>query len=225
MTELAIRNVDDLMQLSKVTAMSDLLPDTLRRKPADVAIILLYGAELGLGPGQALQGIYVVDGRPSLAAQTWLALARRAGHRVSVVEHTASTCTVKIVRGDTGEEHVSTFTLDDAVQTGKVQIKDGKPFARSRNGKALPWETSTKAMLLARAVSAGCRFICPEIALGFYAEGELDDPAPVQVESEVVRPADAPVETEPQQPEAVAEELAEIVEEFGPVQAEIGDEQ
>lgn len=203
MTELAIRNVDDLIQLSKVTAISSLLPVALRGKPADVAIILMYGAELGLGPGQALQGIYVVNGRPSLAAQTWLALARRSGHRISVVEHTDEKCIVEITRGDTGEKHVSSYTYAEAEQA-KLTAKD-------------VWKQHRKAMLLARAVSQGCRFACPEIALGFYAEGELDE-APEPIKSEIVRPADAPAEpaqdAAPVNTEAVQAELGEIIADF-----------
>lgn len=214
MTELAIRNVDDLMHLSKVMAVSSLLPAALRGKPADVAIILMYGAELGLGPGQALQGIYVVEGRPSLSAQLWLALTRRGGHRASVVEHTGQKCTVKITRGDTGEEHTHTFTLEDAVRMGRVSIKDGEPWARSTQGKPLNWETNTKAMLLARAVSACCRFICPEVALGFYSEDELEESKPDPVTSEVVREPAEPAVHEPVDVEAVQTELVDIVAEF-----------
>lgn len=197
MSSLAIRNVDDLMSLARVTAVSALLPTSLRGKPADVAIILMYGAELGLGPGQALQGIYVVNGRPSLAAQTWLALARRSGHRISVTEHTEDVCTVEIVRGDTGESHSSSYTYAEAEQA-KLTAKD-------------VWKQHRKAMLLARAVSQGCRFACPEIALGFYAEGELDD-EPEAIVAEILRPADAP--TEPVNTEEVQAELGEIVAEF-----------
>lgn len=211
-SDLAIRNYDDLMKITQLTAVSSLMPAALRGKPGDVGVIIMYGHDLGLSPMQAIQGIYVVEGRPSLAAQTWLALARRAGHRVSVVEHTGEKCTVKIVRGDTGEEHSHTFTLEDAVRSGRVSIKDGEPWARSQNGKPLPWETSTKAMLLARAISACCRFICPEVALGFYAEGELPD----EVEPETVTvPAERAEEAaEPDEPidaEAVQAELVDIV--------------
>jgi len=203
MSELAIRNVDDLMQLSKVTAVSSLLPTSLRGKPADVAIILMYGAELGLGPGQALQGIYVVNGRPSLAAQTWLALARRAKHKVAVLEHTDEKCVVEITRGDTEEKHVSSYTYAEA-EKAKLTGKD-------------VWKQHTKAMLLARAVSQGCRFICPEIALGFYAEGELDEeePAtePVRLASEIIRPADAP-EEEPVDAEQIQAEIGQLVADY-----------
>ena len=209
MSEIAIRNIDDLKQISQMTSISALLPKDLRGKPADVLVIVMYGLDLGLTPMQAIQGIYVVKGRPSLAAQTWLALARRAGHKVSVLEHTDQKCTVKVIRGDTEEEHSHTFTIEDAVRSGRVSIKDGEPWARSQNGEPLPWETNPKAMLLARAISACCRFICPEVALGFYAEGEIepDEPETVKVEAER--------QPEPEKPaEEVIADLGEIVAEF-----------
>lgn len=165
MSELAIRNLDDLREIANMTAVSALLPRSLQGKSADVGVIIMYGADLGLSPMQAIQGIYVVNGRPTLAAQTWLALARRAGHKIKVEEHTDEKCTIHIVRGDTGEEHTSTYTYAEA-QAAKLTGKD-------------VWQQHRKAMLLARAVSSGCRFACPEIALGFYAEGELDEPEKV----------------------------------------------
>lgn len=199
-TDLVIRNVDDLMRLTQLVAVSALLPDKLRGKPADVGVILMYGAELGMSPVQALQGIYVVDGRPSLAAQTWLALARRAGHSIRVIEHTTEVCTVHIVRGDGGDEHTSTYTLDEAKVAGLTGKKN--------------WQQNPKAMLLARAVSAGCRFACPEIALGFYAEGEIDEePETVSAVAERVG-QDVAAEEPPAAPEEVQAELADLVGEF-----------
>ena len=49
-------------------------------------------------------------------------------------------------------------------------------------------------MLLARAVSNCCRFICPEIALGFAVEGEYDDLAPAP-EVALAQAVDARTET------------------------------
>jgi len=231
-TELAIRNLDDLDRLSKTLAISNLLPVPLRGKPADVQVILLYGTELGLRPMQALQGIYVVEGRPSLAAQLWIAKARERGHQVYVPcktcgrppqehpepaghnyvsSHTDTECTVRAIRGDTGEAHQSTYKLDDAIRAGKVRIHEGRVLARSAQGKPLPWETSTKAMLLARAASATLRFLCPEVAFGFYAEGELDEPETVVVEAERIDvPAEPAADPEP----VDITELAEVVAEY-----------
>lgn len=212
-TELAIRNVDDLMNMAKTLAVSNLLPRGLAGKPADVAIILLYGAELGISPGQSLRGIHVIEGRPELSAQLWNALTRRAGHRVEILEHTDQICRVKVTRGDDGQEHSAEHTMADAMQAGKVQLKDGKPWARSTQGKPLPWETSTKDMLLARALSKCCRFICPEVALGFYAQDEIAEAVdldPVQVPSERVDAEAAPQEEAPSQ-EAIQAEIADLV--------------
>lgn len=198
--ELAVRSWDELKELAKTLGPSSLLPSALRGKPADVLVTVMYGNELGLSPMQAIQGIYVVNGRPTLAAQTWLALARRAGHRVKVTEQTDDACTVELERGDTGETHVSRYTYAEA-QQAKLSSKD-------------VWQQHRKAMLLARAVSQGCRFLCPEIALGFYAEGELDDEQPAPV-VHVERPKDAPVEDAEVVPdEDVADEVAALAAEF-----------
>jgi hypothetical protein len=166
---------DEVWRLSSNLAHAEILPADLRGKPADVAAMILYGQDLGLSPMQAIQGIYIVEGRPSLSAQLWLALVRRAGHRVSVEEHTSNSCTVYIKRGDTGEDHKVTYTINDAIASGLVSLREGKPYARSAKGKALPWELHTKSMLLARAVSTCCRFIAPEIALGFYSPDEVEE--------------------------------------------------
>jgi hypothetical protein len=212
-----IQSLDEAWRLSKALSMANLMPYNLRGKDPDVLAILLYGQDLGLSPMQSIQGIYVVEGRPSISAQLWLALVRRAGHRVSVLEHTAETCTVHIVRGDTGEEHKATFTLAEAVAAKRVEIREGKPFARSEKGKPLPWELYPRAMLLARAVSQCCRFIAPEIALGFYSQDEVEEIAErEQVES---RRADAAA-AEPSVQRPVADEVAAVEAEFAAAELE-----
>ena len=210
-----INGLDEAFRLSKNLAVASVLPTALRGKPSDVLAIVLYGQDLGLSPMQAIQGIYVVEGRPSLASQTWLALLRRAGHRARVVEHTETSCTVHLVRGDTGEEHTETYSIDDAVHTGKVKIVDGKLVARSKEGKVLPWEAHTKRLLLARAVSNAARFLCPEVALGFYSEAEVEEWEHTEpVASPRIEPEPIDAEVVEQSPEEVAADLADIEQEF-----------
>ena len=165
-------DLDEAYRLSKALALSSLLPDALRGKPSDVLVTILYGQELGLAPMQAIRGINVVKGRPQMSGQLWIAKVRQAGHRLTVTEHTDESCTVTIRRGDTGEEHAETFKLADAVASKLVAIKDGKPFARSSRGEALPWETFTKRLLLWRCVTNAATIICPEVALGFGVTGD-----------------------------------------------------
>lgn len=227
-----LRSLDEAYRLSQNLAISQMLPRDLRGKPSDVLAMLLYGQELGLGPMQSIQTIYVVEGRPSMSAQLWRALVRRAGHKVRIVERIHNkACTVEIVRSDDPDHpHQETFTLDDAVQTGKVQIVDGKPRARSKDGKPLPWELFTDDLLAARATARGCRFACPEVALGFYADEEAADLTPVVGPSDPVGVADPDVADAEVVPDddTTASEVADLAAEFGegwpPAEDLVGDD-
>lgn len=190
-----LRGLDEAYRLSQALAMAGLMPKDLRGKPSDVLAILLYGQEVGLAPMQAIQGIYVVNGRPTLSAQTWLALLRRAGHKAFVPcktcdapgeehmpgkahadhpyepDHDDRHCRVTIVRGDTGASHTESFSLDDA-RTAGLANKD-------------IWKQHPRRMTLARATSNCARFIVPEVAMGFYGEGEEFDAGEDSVAEEI----------------------------------------
>lgn len=156
-------DIDKMFRLASAMSQSGLLPQSLRGKPSDVLVTVLYGQELGLAPMQAVQGIYVVNGRPTLAGQTWLSLARKHGHRVKVDEQTTEKCTITMTRGDTGETHTETYTLEQA-KAANLTNKD-------------TWKNHPQRMLMWRAVGHACTFLCPEIALGFSPDAE-DEAAP-----------------------------------------------
>lgn len=224
-----LKGLDEAYRLSQALAMAGLMPSHLRGKPSDVLAILLYGQEVGLAPMQAVQGIYVVNGRPTLAAQTWLALLRRAGHRAFVPckrcggspeehvpgraradhayesSHDERSCKVTIVRGDNGAMHTESFSLDDA-KTAGLAAKD-------------VWKSHPKRMTLARCVSNAARFLCPEVAMGFYAEGEEFDETGDEVFVHTVeQAATAAAEQAPVEDAHVVEEsaaqVAQIAEQF-----------
>lgn len=173
-----IGDLDQAWRYASILAQSDLVPPDLRNKPANCFLIMLYGQQLKLPTVIAMQTIKVINGTPVMLGKLLLAKVREAGHRATIVEHTSTTCTVHIMRGDTGEEHSETFTLEDAVDAKLVQLKDGKPYARSSQGKPLPWENHTKRMLLWRAAGYCVDFLCPEVRMGFAIEGELDSERP-----------------------------------------------
>lgn len=214
-------DMDEAYRLSKNLALASLMPDAIRGKPADVLALLMYGQDLGLSPMQAIQGIYVVKGKPQLSGTTWIALARKAGHKVRILESTDELCTVEITRvDDTGNPHRETFTLQDAVRAGLCHIKEGKAFSRSSKGEPMPWESYTRTMLRNRAISGCAKFACPEVALGFGVEGDYDYIADVAAE---VTPPEVEVETVVD-PERVAEEIGNLAQEFDfsePVDAEL----
>lgn len=79
-----VQDLDQAWRLAANLSLAALLPEKLRGKKSDVFAMILYGQDLGLSPMQAIQGINVVEGRPSLGAATWSALMQRHGHKVFV---------------------------------------------------------------------------------------------------------------------------------------------
>lgn len=209
-----IEDLDSAFRLSKNLAVASVLPNALRGKPSDVLAIILYGQDLGMSPMQAIQGIYVVKGKPQLSGTTWLALARRAGHKVRFLETTNTRCTIEITRADDLQHpHVETYTLDDAVTANLVRIKDGKPYARGQKGDPLPWEQYTRTMIRNRAISNAAKAACPEVALGFAVEGDYDYVAETTVEVAAPDHHGEVVDAEVV-PEEVEAEVAGLAEEF-----------
>lgn len=172
-----LATLEQAKQLARDIALSALVPDSMRGKPQDVIAIVLYGRELNMSPMQSLQAIYSVRSKPQLSADGWQALARRQGHRIKWGHRDNTSATVTITRGDTGEEHTETFTIDDALRAKLIQKinPDGTVVGRGKSGEATPWELYTKRMLSARALSFCAKAICPDVALGFgVAETEYD---------------------------------------------------
>lgn len=204
---------DDLEQayrLAQALAQSQLVPEALRGKPSDILVITLFGQELGLPPMQAMQVIDVMKGRPTLRANLWVALARKAGHKVRITENTEKAATVVVIRHDDPDGPITArYTLDDAKTAGLLTNAN--------------YAKNPKAMLYARAASTAIRQACPEVAMGFSDEYELNDvPAPVQRGTTLAHVVQERVAAEPA-PEvdtvALAEEYAQIVDEQDPVQA------
>lgn len=212
-TDLATVNLnpDDLngqMELAKVLGMSSLLPQALRGKPADVLVTVMYGREMGLTPMQSIQGIYVVNGRPTCAGKLLLAQVRRAGHKVKLTgDAKAARCV--ITRNDDPEPHVEDFTWSDA-ERAKLTGKD-------------VWKQWPQNMLRWRALSNAVNFTCPEVAMGFeITELVQDEIAPVRPSlAEVAALRDQPP------PPAAAQQPARPapVREQEPVDADVVDDE
>lgn len=159
-----ISDFDAAWRIAVALSQSNLMPEALRGKTSDVFVTMMWGRDLGFSPMQAVQAIYVVNGRPMLGYQGWLAVTRRAGHKVRVIEHDDQHCIVEIIRKDDPDVPVrQEFTIEDATRAG-LAAKD-------------IWKKYPRNMLLGRAVANACRIACPEVALGIGTEDEGDGPA------------------------------------------------
>lgn len=165
-TELVVRSTDvpeafdAQMRMASVVADSSLLPGHLRGKAANVLLVLMGARTLNISAFQALQSIFIVDGKLSMSADMMRALMTRAGHRVRVVERTAKKAVVEVHRHDRDTPYRAEFTYEDAVAAKLIKKEN--------------YEKYLKAMLVARATSIVWRDECADVAYGVsYTPEEL----------------------------------------------------
>lgn len=188
-----------LEKMAHTLADSDLVPYKLKRKPADVAVILLAAREYGIPPLMALSKLPVVNGTPAPMGELMVALILRAGHKITakvknpdgslyrpgvdeLVEGTYGECRTLRRDEEPDDEDVLTFSLKEAIDADLVQrLEGGRAIARvtkEKSGRSVeeptPWELYTPNMLRWRAVANSARLRFPDVLLGLsYLPEEL----------------------------------------------------
>jgi hypothetical protein len=210
MSEIAIvqHDYETMWKLSQRVSNTVFVPTALRGKNESVLACIMYGAELGLGPIQALNSIHVIEGRTAMSPELMRAMVARHGHRIDVVENSNTVCEVKGIRADTGSTATVRWTMEDAKMAG---------LANKNN-----WKTYPRAMLLARATSELCRIVFPDIIAGLsYTPEEVSSIEGIEYFPETTIAETVKVE------EPAAEEIeivdAEIVEEPAPKRKKVGE--
>lgn len=164
-------------QFADALCDTDMVPAIYRGKPGNGAAAILYGAELGLSPIQALQNIFVVHGQPSIYARTAVALVKRHGVIVQTIEESDTSVTVSATDQRTGQTEMSCWDIERAEKAGFTNNKK--------------YLTEPRAMLWAKAAMEVCRRIAPDVLLGIaYSAEEMEVAAPQPVRAS--RPAPAP---------------------------------
>lgn len=155
-------SIADLKSVAKELSLSTMIPLALRKKPEDILAITMVGQELGLLPMQAIRGIHIIEGKPSMSADLLAALVSRSPgcEHLYLKESTGKSATYVAKRRGTPGETVMSFTIEQAKAAGLL-------------GKG-NWQKYPDAMLRARAVAAICRAVFPDVCFGIYAEDELD---------------------------------------------------
>lgn len=163
----------DTAKLSKTLHASGLLGSKIKSAEQAFAIIVA-GAEMGLPPMLALRSLSLVEGKIVLAADSQLALFKRAGGRATFVELTVERA-VLWLRHPNGDEHTEEWTRAMA-GAAEVLKKDN-------------WKKYPLAMMRSRAITAGLKSIGFEATAGAYDPDEdihaLEDepPAPAVPQS------------------------------------------
>jgi hypothetical protein len=190
---------------------TSLIPKRLFGKQADATAAILYGAELGLKPWQAVQRVIPIHGMPTLESRTMVGLLKQAGYKVRTVEQSDESVTV-VGRDHDGDEYRSTWTIARAkragyVPTPKPGVENPDPLndddwvsvEKFWDGKRkvsvlgnMKYITDPQTMLKAKAQAEVCREMAPDVLMGLgYSKEDLesetfDEPEPARAPSNVV---------------------------------------
>lgn len=152
----------DLEDTHKMCALLMRTPHYAKMGQEGIFAIIETSKSLGIDPRTALQGgLYYVKGKVEMSARMMNSLIRSRKH--SITRDAKSDDTICILHGkrsDNGDTWTESFSLKEAEKAGLV-----------RNGG--PWQTFTRDMLFARALSRLARQLFPDIIGNCYVEGEI----------------------------------------------------
>ncbi len=162
------QTLTEAMELAKLIADSELAPKDYRGKPGNVLIAVQMGQEVGLSPMAAIQGIAVINGKPSLYGDVGKAILLSRGfviqeEDIEVIKKTGiGRC--KITRpGHPPCER--TFSIENAKVAGLW-------------GKAGPWTQYPERQMAWRAFWFAARDIASDVLKGLHGVEEvIDQPA------------------------------------------------
>lgn len=164
-------SITDLLQEADVYLKSGFLPQSIKT-PQQAVVIMLKGRELGIQPWAALNGINVINGKPTCGSELMLSLIKRdhGQDAIHFLKTTAELCTIQYRNGK--YEGTYTFGLDDAKRAG---LAGGQT-----------WQKYPAAMLRARCISAVARMVFPGSIAGMYTPEEVGGSVTVDENGEVI---------------------------------------
>lgn len=157
-------SLPERMQYAQTLAKSGLLPKSYYNAPQNLLLAIEMAEALGVHHMTAINGVHVVEGKPTLSAELMRALILRAGHRFDVEAFSSERVTVAVARRE----------RPDAIQRFTYTIEDAR---RAKvTGKAV-WQQHPGPMLLARASSTAARAVFPDVIAGMgFTPEELGAP-------------------------------------------------
>ena len=180
---LAPRTIQEALDFSAYLAKSELIPKDYQNKPHNIFVAVQYGMELGLPPMQALQGIAVINGRPSMWGDAVLAV---------VMSHPAYEWHTEVLEGE-GEGRTGVFTIKRRGQephVARFSVLDAKKAGLW--GKSGPWTQHADRMLKLRARGFALRDKFPDALKGIISREEAEDYPVIDARATFVQPQAPP---------------------------------
>lgn len=161
----------DVMTLSEQLFKSGYLPQSIKTVQQAFAIITI-GQELGIGAWAALNGINVIQGKPTVSPQTMLALINRSGFLEDMQIEDGDDYSACTMKRKGRSPHTFTFTDADANAMGLLG-KDN-------------WRKQKPVMRRWRAVSGCARIVFPDVINGMYPPEEIAPDMEVNEDGELM---------------------------------------
>lgn len=149
---------NELMSIAQAFAESGMFSDT--KLAAQAVVKIQAGQEMGIPPFQAMSGIHIIQGKPTVGAGLMASKVKGSGkYDYKVVEQSDKKCSIDFYQGKDMIGN-STFTIEEARK------------AATKNLDKFP-----KNMLFARAISNGVKWYCPDVFTGpVYVPEEMPEP-------------------------------------------------
>lgn len=180
--DLSPQTFEQALTFANYMADSDMVPKDFKGKPGNCLIAMQWGFEVGLKPLQALQGIAVINGRPSIWGDALLSLVLSSPVCKDVIETYEGS-------GDDFKAVCIAQRHGRADKRAEFSIRDAK--AAGLFGKQGPWQQYRDRMLKQRARAFALRDQFADVIKGLSVAEESMDIAPGvrhMGEAEVVQP-------------------------------------
>jgi len=166
--------IDRIVRISKIIAESQDYPDA--RSIPKAAARILAGAEMGLGPFAALEGLHVIKGRVTAGGHILASKVKcHPKYDYRVAEATDIVCRIKFfefANGNRAEIGEAAFTIEEASRAGLTN--------------KTVWQSYPSDMLFNRAMSRGYKRFCPDATNGVRVYTPEEMGAAVDQEGNVV---------------------------------------
>lgn len=168
MTNLILRpsTFAELDRFAQVAAKSKMVPTAYQNKPEDIMLAIQMGSELGLAPMQSLQGIAVINSRPSVWGDALIGLCRSSAACEDIAEKIEGD-------GDNRTAYCVAKRKGASPVTGRFSVADAK--RANLWGKQGPWAQYPDRMLQMRARAFALRDAFPDVLKGLHVAEEVRD--------------------------------------------------
>lgn len=168
----------DIDKFARELAQSQFCPANYRDKPLDIKFAILWGAEVGLSAFQSITGIKVINGKPTLYGDIFLAVCKKNPEWEDMIEtYDAKTETA----------------FCEARRKGHTPLIRSFSYAQAQQAKLIkpnsPWVSYKERMLQHRARGFALRDAYADSLCGMIDDTEANDypvkdvtPAPQQIE-------------------------------------------